>query len=183
LTRKITGKTKVGLILTLLGLSLLSMALIPVTSAEEVINASFTVGAGNEYGPYDDGTYYHTRVLGKSVLEGEVNVSGEGIYLTANGYNTQQFKDLHVTGSYNFIIDPADDLYTFTFNNTRGQNECLVQFTLKEVWTRSMMIGSPPLFIAWLSGFILLPIGVVVIAVAYPRSRTSSLCPSTKTLW
>lgn len=168
------GKTIAGLILTLLGLSLLSMALIPVTSAEEVINASFTVDAGNKYGPYDNGTTYHTRVLGKSILEGEVTVSGEGIYLTGNGYNTQQLKDLYVKDSYSFVIDPADDLYTFIFNNTRGQNESLVHFTLKEVWTRSMMFGFAPLFIAWLAGFFLFPIGVVIMATAHTKSRGSS---------
>jgi len=165
----------------LLGLSLLSMALIPVTSAEEVINSSFTVSAGNKYGPYDNGTTYHTSVLGKSVLQGEITVVGEGIYFTANGYNTLQIKDLYVSDTYNFVIDPADDLYTFTFNNTGGHNESSVHFKLKEVWTGSVVIGSPLLFITWLAGFLILPIGIAIIAISFSRSRSPDLQPKVKT--
>jgi len=169
------------MILTLLGLSLLSMTLIPVTSTEEVINFSFTVSAGDKYGPYDNGTTCHTRVLGKSVLQGEITVVGEGIYLTASGYNAYQIKDLYITDTYSFVIDPADDLYTFTFNNTGGRNESSVHFKLKEIWTRSMMFGAPPLFIAWLAGFLILPIGIAIITAASSKSRSFAMRPKVET--
>ncbi len=167
--------TFAGLLLALLGLVLLLTCLIPVTSIEEVINTSFMVSPGTTYGPYDEGTVCHTRIhmkiLDKSVLKGDVSVEGEGIYLTVNGYNTQHLKSLYVKGQYSFTVDPADDLYTFTFDNTRGNAENLVKFILKEAWTRPIAIGSPPLFIAGLIGFFLLSTGLVTLAIAHLKSR------------
>ena len=58
--------------LTLSGLALLLICLIPVTSVEEIINTSFTVDPGTKYGPNDPGTSHHThlhfKILGKSLL-------------------------------------------------------------------------------------------------------------------
>ena len=143
----------VGLFLTLIGLTILLVSSIPVTSSEEAINTSFAVSSGTTYGSPNIGTGYHTRILGKSVLKGEVIVEGEGIYFTATGYNSKHLENIYVTGRYSFRIDPADDLYTFTFDNTKGSTESRVTFTLAEVWTRPRAIGSPPLFITALIGF------------------------------
>ena len=172
---KMRRGTLTGLFSTLLGLALLVICSIPVTSVEEVINTSFAISPGTKYGPYDDGTYYHTMIMGKSVLEGEVIVEGEGIYLTVTGYNTQHLRNLHLKGRYSFVIDPANDLYTFTFDNTKGNTESLVKFTLKEIRTRPMAIDSPPFFIAGLIGFFLFLIGVVTIAITHFKFRSFSL--------
>jgi len=163
----------VGVFLALLGLAVFLISAIPITRVDEVIKTSFTLSSGSRYGPYDTGTYYHTRVfIFKSVLKGEVLVEGEGIYLTVNGYNTQSLRNIYVEGQESIVIDPANDLYTFTFDNTKGDTESLVRFTLKEVWTGPMCTGSPPLFIAGLTGlFLLLPSGLATFAITYLRTR------------
>lgn len=159
--------------LTLSGLAILLICLIPVTSVGEVINTSFTVSSGTKYGPNDPRTGYHTRIgipiLSKSVLKGEVIVEGEGIYFTVYGYNTQHLNNNYVKGQYNFTVDPADDLYTFIFDNTEGHSESLVKFRLEEIWTRPIAIGSPPGFIAGLIGFLLFLAGLVTFAITRLR--------------
>jgi len=171
---KMRRGTMAGLFLTLLGLTILLVSSIPITSVEEAINTSFTVPSGTKYGPPNGGIGYHTRIFGKSVLKVEVLIEGEGIYLTAYGYNAQHLTNLYEEGLHSLIIDPAHDLYTFTFDNTKGSAESLVKFTLKEVWTRPMAFGSPPLFILGLAGLLLFPVGLVVLAVIRLKTRTTS---------
>jgi len=65
--------------LALTGLILISFGIIPVTNTEECINTSFEVNVGSQYGPYDEGTVYHTRVLGVSILRGHISIIGECI--------------------------------------------------------------------------------------------------------
>ena len=77
---KLGKGTLVGLFLTLIGLTILLVSSIPVTSSEEAINTSFAVSSGTTFGSPNIGTGYHTRILGKSVLKGEVIVEGEGIF-------------------------------------------------------------------------------------------------------
>jgi len=81
------------------------------------------------------------KILSRSVLQGEVVVEGEGIYPTVNGYNTQPPKNLFIKERYSFVIDPAEDLYTFTFDNAQGQIESSVEFRPWKVWTRLLAIG------------------------------------------
>lgn len=156
--------------MALLGLVILFVCSIPVTSGEEVINASFTVAPGAKYGPNDAGTGYHTRIFGKSVLKGEVFVEGEGIHLTAGFYNTEHLRDIYVVGRFSFVISPADDLYVFTFDNTNGRGESSVRFRLEEVWTRPAAFSSPPLLIVGLTGLLLFPIGVAILIITHLRS-------------
>ena len=154
--------------IALLGLALLLICSVPITSVEEVINTSFTISPGAKYGPNDPGTGHHTRIhliLDKSVLKGEVIVEGEGIYLTVNFYNTDHLNGIYVEGQYSFTIDPADDLYVFTFDNTEGHIESLVRFRLEEIWTRPVAIGSPPFFFAGLIGFFLFLAGLISSAI------------------
>ena len=159
---------------TLLGLFLLVICSVPTTSVEEVIDASFTISPGAKYGPNDPGTRYHTRIhfiLGKSILKGEVVVEGEGIYLTADFYNTEHPKGLYTAKQYSFTIDPADDLYVFTFDNIEGQTESLVRFRLEEIWTRPVAIGSPLGFIVGLVGFLSFSAGLAALALNRVRTK------------
>jgi len=158
----------------LLGLAVLLVCLVPTTSVEEVINNSFTVSPGAKYGPNDRGTNYHTRIhfiLDKSVLKGEVDVEGEGIYLTVNFYNTEHLDGVYIDGHYGFTIDPADDLYVFTFDNTQGNSDSSVRFRLEEVWTRPLAIGSLPFFAAGLIGFFLFLAGFAKLTLDHSRKR------------
>jgi len=165
--------TLVGLSLVTLGLAILLACSIPATSIEVVIDNSFAVAPSTEYGPPNTGTSYHTRVhfkgvLGKSVLRGEVFTEGEGIHLTVRGYNAEHLADTYVEQRHSFLVDPADDLYTFAFRN-EGRGESVVRFALEEIWTRPMAIGSPPLFVAGLVAFSLFATGLVIVIVMYPR--------------
>ena len=94
--------------------------------------------------------------------------------MIASGYNAQHLTGLYGEGLYSLTIDPADDLYTFTFDNTKGSTESLVKFTLKEVWTRPMAFGSPPLFILGLTGLLLFPVGLVALGVTSLKARRTS---------
>jgi len=151
--------TKLSL-LTLLGLSLFIVTLIPTTSVEEVINTEFMLDPGTEHEKN-----YHTHIFGKSALKGEVIVEGEGIYLTVDFYNTEHLDNVYIDGQYSFLVDPADDLYVFIFNNTEGNNESSVKFTLEEIWTRPIGIGSHPGFIAGLTGLFIFLAGLIALAI------------------
>jgi len=153
-------------LLTLLGLSLFIVTLIPTTSVEEAINTEFIVDPGTEHEEY-----YHTHIFGKSALKGEVIVEGESIYLTVNFYNTEHLDNVYVDGPYSFMVDPADDLYIFIFNNTEGHNESSVKFRLGEIWTRPIGIGSHPGFIAGLVGFLLFLAGLIALAISRLRAQ------------
>ena len=171
MTRRIGRLTLTGSLLACFGFAVLLVCSIPITSAEVVIDISFTVPPGSKYGPNDAGTGYHTRILGKSILEGEVLVEGGGIYVTAGFFNTQHVNNVYVDKQYNFAIDPANDLYVFVFDNTNGEAESLVRFMLKEVWTRPMAIGSPPLFILGLMGLVTFPMGLLTLVISHLRTR------------
>ena len=87
----------------------------------------------------------------------EVLVEGGRVNFTANGYNTQHLKNIVINQNYSLVIEPADDQYTFTFENT-GANQSSIGFTLKERWLP---------FLALLPASIILlisaPIGTVLI--------------------
>ncbi len=124
-----------------------------------MIGTSFTVSPGDAFDPYDIGTYYHTRVLAKSILNVEINVEGERLYVSVSGQNVHDLEDVLVEGRESFTIAPANDQYTFTFAN-KGISDCVVEFTLTEIWTASF---SPLIWILGVMGFFLLiPIGSVL---------------------
>ena len=163
----------VGLSLTLIGLALFLIAWLPVTRIDEVIDTSFALTPGTNYGPYDAGTVYHTRVfVFKSVLRGEITVEGEGVYLTMNGWNVKNLQNTYVKGEKSFMIEPANEQYTFTFDNTHGSIPSLVRFRLTEVWTASF---SPLMFVLGIVGlFLSVPSGIATLAM-YFRSKDSSI--------
>lgn len=144
-----------------IGLILFLIALIPVTRVDIVINTSFTLPPGTKYGPYDAGTYYHTRVwIYKTTLQGNILVEGEGVNIYVNGYNAGELRNIYVNGERDFTIEPADDQYTFTFDNTQGSATSLIRFTLREVWTASY---SQLIWILGLIGlFFIVPGGLVI---------------------
>jgi len=148
----------VGLILLLLGAGLFLSSLVVVTTIYPAIDTSFVIEQGD-----DEETNYHTRLLGKSVLKGEISVEGEGIYLTAEGTNAYEIKNIFIDNYYNFTINPADDLYYFIFDNTNGDAESHVDFVLEEEFTTSLAWQSPIMLILSLVGiFLLLPIGMIL---------------------
>jgi len=91
--------------------------------------------------------------------------------LTVNFYNTEHLNDVYVEGQYSFVIDPADDLYVFIFDNTGGHSGSLVEFRLEEIWTRPIAISSPFGFVGGLIGFLLFLAGLITLAVKRFRRR------------
>lgn len=165
----------VGLILLLLGAGLFLSSLLKTTTIYPAIDTSFVIEQGETYGSDNEGTYYHTRILGKSVLNGEVSVEGEGIYLTAIGTNAYEIENIFIDNYYNFTINPADDLYYFTFDNTNGDAESHVDFVLEEEFTTSLAWQSPTNLILFLAGvFLLLPVGVVLLVISYRSAAKES---------
>lgn len=161
--------------MTTIGLTLFLIALIPVTRIDEVINTSFTLAPGTIYGPYNAGTYYHTRIwIIKSALQGDIIIEGEGAYISVNGFNAGELRNIYLKGEKGFTIEPADDQYTFTFDNTQGSAPSLVKFTLREVWTASY---SPLVWILGLIGlFLMIPSGLTIYIVTCfraPRRQTT----------
>lgn len=163
------------LLLILVGLA--TTFLLLNRGAGQVINASFTLSPGGIYGPYDGGTdpidnrtYHHTRLFVKSTLEGKVAVEGGSIRLTVRGSNVEKLGSapshgrctVYVDRRYDFIIKPAHDQYTFTFQNV-GSAQSKVSFTLTESWRRG-----PITLLAWLLTVLALlflrPAGLVIIA-------------------
>jgi len=160
-----------GLALILIGIALFLISSIPITRTDEVINTSFTINPGDSFGPYDEGTYYHTRVLVRSILKIEIVTEGGGIYMTAGGQNVQDLKNFYIEGGKNFTIEPANDQYTFTFDN-KGMSDCTVEFALTEVWTGSL---SPLIWVLGQAGLLLMvPIGSGIIAYNHYAARVSS---------
>ncbi|UCH56898.1 MAG: hypothetical protein JSV18_06035 [Candidatus Bathyarchaeota archaeon] len=149
-----------GLALSLIGISMFLVSSIPITRTDEAIDTYFTLSPGGVRGPYDDDTCYHTRVLVKSVLSGVITVEGGGIRVTTSGYNAEDLGGLYIEGERSFMIAPAKDQYTFTFDNTEGNTECSVRFVLTEIWTGSI---SPLVQILGVAGLIfLVPSGLAI---------------------
>lgn len=166
-------KTIVGLILLLLGASLFLLSFFSVTRTDAVIDNSFVLKVGEKRGPYENGTYHHTRIIGKSILMGEVTVEGGGINFTANGYNTQHLKNVRVNQNYSFVVNPAEDQYTFTFDNTEGNMQSSIKFTLEERWTYKPLLipGFIALLILVSAGLILFIGGVLAYARKHKLKR------------
>jgi len=136
------------------------------TNVDTVIDVSFTVGSGSKHMPQEEPqTYYHTRVLSKSSLKGEIFVERGSIHLTVIGYNTQGLEDVYIEGHYSFGIDPADDLYAFTFDNTQGVTESVVRFVLIEEW-------APMAAVLRIFGIcVLAPIGLMLVVITSLKSK------------
>jgi len=151
----------VGLLLLVLGVALFLWSTVK-TNLDTVINVSFIVEPGSRHEPGEEPiTIHHTRVFSKSALRGEVLVEGEGVYLTVVGYNTQGLEDVYVKEHYSFKIDPADDLYAFTFDNTQGATESVIRFVLEEEWTPGAAV------VRFISLYLLLPGGLILVAISY----------------
>jgi len=162
-------KTFVGLVLLLLGLSLFLLSFFSVTRTDTVIDISFVLDPGEKYEPYENGTYYHTRVISKSTLTGEVVVEGGGISFMADGYNTQHLKNVSINQNYSFVINPADDLYTFNFDNGGSDIPSSIKFTLKEEWMD--ILSLIPAFIILL---ISAPAGIALIIMGLRKKQVEA---------
>lgn len=160
-------KTVAGLVLLLLGSSLFLLSFFSATRTDTAVDISFVLDPDEKYGPYENGTYHHTRVISKSTLAGEVVVEGGSINFTANGYNTQHLKNVFINQNYSFAINPADDLYTFTFGNEGSSIQSSIKFTLEEKW-----MTIPLLIPGFIGLLILVPAGLVLIIMSLHKKTT-----------
>lgn len=159
LNRTQLSSLSVGLII--LSLILISASVIPITEEEVVLDSSFIVESHSSYGPYDDGTVYHPKILGSSILQGEVDVEGGSIYLTINGHYTEGMKDVHILQTFSFQIPNAHEQYNFLFNNT-SDSSASVHLILVEVWTRSLTFISPVSTLISIGVGVLIAIGLLI---------------------
>jgi hypothetical protein len=132
-------KIVAGLVLLALGVSLFILSFVIATRTDTVIDISFVLEPSEKRGPGENGIYHHTRVISRSALMGEVLVQGGAINFTASGFNTQHLENIFIGQNYSFAIDPADDLYSFTFENT-GSIQSSIRFTLKEKWINIFLL-------------------------------------------
>ncbi|MHA2141053.1 MAG: hypothetical protein ACXADF_07415 [Candidatus Thorarchaeota archaeon] len=158
-------------VLIVLILLLSAGIVVPVTDAELVLDSSFSVDPGVTYGPYDEGTVFHPRVIGLSVLEGEIIAEGGAILLTVNGHYTDELKEILIIGPFEFEIRNAHEQYTFIFNNTGGSARVSIQLRVEEVWTRSLAFISPLATILEIGGGFLLIAGIVIASIGRLRLR------------
>jgi len=100
---------------------------------------------------------------------GEVTVEGGSVNFTAYGYNTQHLKNVFVNRSYSFAISPADDLYTFAFDNAEGDSPKSVRFTLTEEWIDILSLA-----IAFAAALVSALAGMVVINTDFRRRRVEA---------
>jgi hypothetical protein len=158
------NKPVVGLVLLSLGVTSLLFSLLIATRTDTVIDTSFVLEPNEKYEP----SSYHTHVITKSTLLGEVLVEGGDVNFTTEGYNTQHLENVFIDQNYSLVIKPADDRYTFTFENTGG-NLSSIRFTLKERWLPFLLLL--PAFII-LS--ILVPIGTVLIIRGFRKKPSQN---------
>jgi len=154
------------LILLSLGILAFLLSFSSATKTDVVIDVSFVLEPNEKYEPPEHEIYHHTRIITRSTLMGEVLVTGGGINFTANGYNTHNLQNISVSQNYSFVIDPADDLYWFTFENI-GNIQSSVRFALKEKWIN--------IFLLIPSGICLLlltPLGLVLSLTSF-RKKTA----------
>ena len=161
-----------GLVLLSLGVAFFLFSFLVATRTDTVIDNSFALSPNEKYGPYQTGTYYHTHITTKTTLLGEVTVKGESINLTVNGYNTEHLKNISIDQNYSLVIKPADDQYTFTFENAAARPSS-VNFTLKETWID--IISLMPAFITMLLSA---PIGTMLIVKGLSKktSKKQEIC-------
>jgi len=133
-------KLVLGLILLVLGISSFLLSFPIATKTDTVIDITFMLEHGEKRGPGENGIYHHTRVISKSALTGEVQVQGGTVNFTAYGYNTQHLENIVINQNYSFVIDPADDLYSFNFENI-DSIQSSVRFTLRERWINIILLG------------------------------------------
>lgn len=146
-----------SLLLLLIGSTLFLLSFFSTTRTDTVIDTSFVLEPGKK-----QEAYHHTRIFTRSALNGEVSVEGEGINFTAFGYNTQQQANVYVAQNYSLVINPADDLYMFTFDNTKNKSQSSIQFTLEESW-----LVIPMLILSFIGLLILAPTGLILIIIGF----------------
>ena len=160
----LVNKPVLGLILLSLGVTSVLFSLLIATRTDTVIDTSFVLEPNEKYEP----SSYHTHVITKSTLMGEVLVEGGSVNFTVEGYNTQHLKDIVINQNYSLVIEPADDRYAFTFENL-DNNQSSIRFTLKERWLP---------FLSLLPAFIILlisaPIGTSLIVTGLRKKPSQN---------
>ena len=160
----------------IVGIALLILSLIPITTVEEVYDRSFTVDPGIIYGPsfIEYQSLYrnlsktvdnHLHVwairhqdppwITRSVVRGEVSVEGESINAYVSGVTSYLGERLTPREPYIFLDDPAHSHYLFIFNSTEATSETSVRIRLEEIWTRPIALSSGPHLLGGFSGIFL----------------------------
>ena len=155
-------KLVVGLVLLLLGSSLSLLSFLSASRTDTVTDISFVLEPDETYE-----TYHHTRIFGKSILVGEIMVEDGGINFTAYGYNAQHLENVPIGQNYSFVVNPADDLYTFKFENSKNNVQSSIGFTLEETWLSYFMLI--PAFI----GLLIVTAGLVIMIISLRKQRTN----------
>lgn len=148
-------KLVVGLALLLLGASLFALSFSNATRTDTVVDSSFGLEPDETYE-----TYCHTSVFSKSILTGEVTVEDGGVNFTTYGYSAQHLENVFMDEYYSFVINPADDLYTFKFENSENGVQDSIRFRVKETWLSYFMLI--PTFI----GVLILVAGLVLVILS-----------------
>ena len=138
IARAIGGKSlRLPLLALVLGLGLLVVSSIPMTTVQETIDISFTVAPGVVYGPhmaryiypnlnitYDERLAYMQHkmpifpTLSRSVLRGEVIVEGESIYLAIAGSRSHSTAQSWARPPKAFLVEKLTpgEPYSFVFD-------------------------------------------------------------------
>jgi len=105
-------------------------------------------------------TNYHTHIVGKSMLFGNLSVEGGGIYFHMDGYGVSTtgaaVNTAYVEDFVSFSFQ-ANDRYLFTFNNTGSDADKNIVFILKEE-----VIEPSHLYMAFIGFFAILPLGAII---------------------
>ena len=109
-----------------------------------------------------------TTVFSKSVLIGDLSVEKGSILFSVEGSNVDELHNVLVEATYSLKIDPADDQYTFTFDNTQGMTVSEITFVLKEEWTQGAKL------LEGISLYLLIPIGLILIIFDSTKSRSNT---------
>ena len=166
----------VPFIALVVGIALLILSLIPITTVEEVYDRSFTVDPGIIYGPQLIEHHYLYRNLSKtvdnylyvwairhqdppwltrSVVRGEVSVEGESINIYVGSVTSYLGERLTPEEPYIFLDDPAHSHYLFIFNSTEGTSEASVRIRLEEIWTGPIALSSGSHLLGGITGILM----------------------------
>lgn len=145
-------RKRLGFSLVILGVVFFAFLFWGRVRTDTVVEDSFVLGVNEEHE-----SFHHTQILGKSVLLGEVMVESGKVSFSVDGVNTENMRVMVLSKDFSFSIDPADDLYKFSFKNDGDDSQSAVGFTVLERWNDDAFLlrGSVISMIVSVCGFAL----------------------------